>query len=241
MQVVALGFGLHQVVATHKSGRQPDAAAALDHQHGEIAARTHPLLEGAAGRPGGADVALGVFDPVLDDFDQLLQEGEAALIAAHQGLMGKIHGGSVVLTVGQPALQVAHQIGVEATNRDREPGHLFIEAGLHQGCREGFHLGVGNHLEQLGFTEEAGPGDGVTAGGDQIKQLAWIGAYLQAVVDQPLEAMGPGPQAKAVGPQQDRRAVAIGEGVGYAGTHGSSALDGAVVVAMLAAMLAATK
>ncbi len=222
MQVVALRFRLHQVVAAHEAGRQAHAAAALDHQHRQVAAGAHPLLEGAAGRPGGAHVALGVLDPVLNDLDQLLQEGEAATVAAHQRLLGHIHGGGIVLAVGQPALQAAEQVRVQPADGHRQLGHLLIQAGLDQRRREGFHLAGGRHREGARLAEEAGTGDRVAAGGEQVVELARVRAHLEAIVDQPLEAVRPWPQAEAVRTQQHGLGVAVLEPVDQAGAHARS-------------------
>ena len=37
-------------------------------------------------------MALGVFDAILNQFDQLLEESERLLVAAHQGFLGEIDG-----------------------------------------------------------------------------------------------------------------------------------------------------
>ena len=143
-----------------------------------------------------------------------MKEGEAALVAAHQGFLGQVHRRRVVLAVGQPALQAGQQVGVKPANRHRQARHLLIEAGLDQGRLPGFHVGAGLDPKDPRFLEEAGPGDRVATGGQQVEKLAGIGADRQAVVQQALKTVGPRPQAEAMGPQQHRIAVAVGEGVG---------------------------
>ena len=224
MQVVNLGFRFHQVVTADKTGRQADAAAGLDHQHRQVAAGAHPLLEGPACGPGRTDVSLGVLDPVLDDLNQLLQEHQGPLIAAHQRLLGHVHRGWIVLSIGQPALQAAGQIPVEVAHWVGQQRFVALQAGLQQGRRFGFHQAAGLHAEGFAGSVEAGPDDFIAASCHQGVLASGLGADRQLEIQQPLEPLPPGFEAEAVGAKQHGCAVAVGEGVDYAGTHAESAM-----------------
>ena len=224
MQVVVARSGLHQVIATHEARRQPHAATGLHHQHRQIAAGAHPLLEGAASRPGGTAVPLGVLHPILNDLHQLLQEHQRPLVAAHQRFLGHIHRRRIVLTIGQPALQGPHQVAIEPTHRIGQLGFRLLQAALQRRSQLGFHQAGGNHLEAIAAAHEAGPHDLIPTGRHQRIEVIWHGADVQLKVDQPLEAMAARFQTEAMGTQQDRRAVVIIEGVGDAGTHAGTGL-----------------
>ena len=236
MEVVDLRPGFHQVVAAHEASGQAHAAAGLDHQHRQVAAGAHPFLEGAAGGPGGTDVPLGVFHPVLDDLQELVQEAQGALIAAHQSLLGQIHRRRIVLTIGQPALDGPHQVAVETAHRIGELGLVAGQAGFQRRRRAGFHLADRLHQEGLGAAVEAGPQDLITAGRHQGIELIGLGGDAAGEVDQPLEAVAAGLEAEAMVAEQNGGAVAVAEGVGYAGTHAGSELEGVSGAAEAGAM-----
>ena len=171
-------------------------------------------------------MALGVLHPVLDDLQELIEEAQRPLIAAHQGLLGEIHGRGIVLAIGQPALDGAHQIPVQAPYRIGKLGFVDGQAGLQWWRRPGFHLADRVHLERFGAAVEAGPQDFIAAGCDQGIDLVRLGGDAAAEVQQSLETVAAGLEAEAVLAEQNRGAVAVAEGVGYAGTHAGSELGG---------------
>ena len=75
-------------------------------------------------------MALGVLHPVLDDLQELIEEPQRPLIAAHQGLLGQIHRGRIVLAIGQPAFDCAHQVAVETPHRIGELGFVGGQTGV---------------------------------------------------------------------------------------------------------------
>jgi hypothetical protein len=171
-------------------------------------------------------VSLGVLHPVLNDLHQLLQEHQRPLVAAHQGLLGQVHRRRVMLAVGQPALQGAHQVAVEVPHRVGQLGFVLLQAGLQQGRRLGFHLAHGPHLEVVAAALEAGPQDLIATGSHQLVEPAGLGTDLQTEIQQPLKAMAAGFESEAMGTEQHRGVVGVVEGVDYASTHAGSALVG---------------
>ena len=156
---------------------------------------------------------LGVLHPVLNDFDELLQEAQATPVASRERFLGEIDGGGIVLAIGQPALEVAHQIGIEPADGEWQLQHALVQARLNQWWREGFHLTGGDHLKGLCFLQEARPRNRVSTCSHELVELTGFGADRQLEINQALEAVGPGPQAKAMGAQQDGLAVAVVEAV----------------------------
>ena len=82
---------------------------------------------------------------------------------------------------------------------------------------------------------EAGPQDLIAAGRQQGIQPARFRTHLQLKVDQLLETMAARLEAEPVRPQQHRCAVAVAEGVGYAGTHAGTGLASVLSEEMVAA------
>ena len=171
-------------------------------------------------------MALGVFHPVLNDLKELIEEAQGPLIAAHQGLLGQIHRRRIVLAIGQPAFDGAHQIAVEASHWIGELGFVGGQAGVQCRGRAGFHLADRPNQEGVGAAEEAGPQDFIAAGCHQPIELVGFGGDAALEAPQPLEAMAAGLEAEAVLSKLNGGAVAVAEGVGYAGTHAGSEWEG---------------
>ena len=56
------------------------------------------------------------------------------IAAAHQRFLGHIHGGPIVLAVGQPAVEGSHQVTIEVAHRIGQMGFVLLQAGLQQRC-----------------------------------------------------------------------------------------------------------
>ena len=75
-------------------------------------------------------MALGVFHPLLNQFNQLLQKSQGLLVAAHQGFLGEVNGRGFVLAVGQPALQGPLKVAVELAPWVRKGWFQSVEAAF---------------------------------------------------------------------------------------------------------------
>ena len=220
MEVVVRGRRIEQLIPAHEPRRQSHHPAAGDHQHRQISAGADSFPQGSARGPGGTDVALGVFHPILNQLDQLVQEGQGLLVAAHQRFLGEFDGRRFMLAIGEPSLQGSKQILVQLAAGIGQRWFDAVEAGLQCRRLSGFHPAVGFEAEAVGAAAEAESENFIAAGGQQFPLLAWFRQHHEAVVQQPLKSLAPWFQAEAVFPQSHRGVVAIRQAVNDVGAHG---------------------
>ena len=127
-----------------------------------------------------------------------------------------------MLTVGQPPFQSPQQVVVQQTARIGKRGFKSVETREQRCGLPGFHQAPGFELQQIGAASEAHALDRIATGGQQLMAVEGFRCDLQCVVDQPLMALGPGPQTEAVFSELHRSLVAVREAMGQLSAHDGS-------------------
>ena len=167
-------------------------------------------------------MALGVFHPLLNQLNQLLQKSQGLLVAAHQGFLGEVDGRGFVLAVGQPALQGPLEIAVELAAWVGQGWFQSVEAALQRRCRPGLHQAAGLKDQFIGVAEKAEPLDFVAAGGHQLPTLLWFWQHAELMLQQGLKPLPPRPQTQAMFPQENRGVIPIRQAVNDESAHAGS-------------------
>ena len=165
---------------------------------------------------------MGVFHPLLNQFNQLLQKGQGLLVAAHQGFLGEVDGRGFVLAVGQPALQGPLQIAVELALRVGQGWFESVEAALQRGCWPGLHQAAGLKDEFIGAAEKAEPLDFIAAGGHQFPTLLRFRQHVELVLQQGLKSLPSRPQTKTMFPEENGGLIPIRQAVNDESAHAGS-------------------
>ena len=158
----------------------------------------------------------------MNQFDQLVEEGERLLVAPHQRFLGEVDGGGFVLSVREPSLQCPEQILVQLAAGIGQRGLHAVEAAVEWWGWPRFHAAVGFEAELVRAAQEPQPQNFIATGRQQLPPLAGFRQHGEGVVEQTLETVAPWFEAEAMLPQGDRDVVAVGQAVNDVGTHGEA-------------------
>jgi hypothetical protein len=110
-------------------------------------------------------------------------------------------------------------------HRIRKEWRINLQSHLQGGGLLRDHLTARADQKAIRAAEETGTQNFIATGRQQGVKDVRLRGDGQLKVEQPLEAMPPGFEAKAMGTQQNRGGIPVMEGMGYEGAHSVSGLD----------------